>query len=491
MDKIINITVRNRIAIADPGQYIICGNEDYTAVFDFDAEWSGIDIKTARFSRKGIYTDVVFTGNTVEIPEMQNVSRVEIGVFAGDITTTPAVVRCHRSILCGGGNVHEPEPDVYAQIIKMIEEIEPGSGSGGSGEDGGYYVPTVTQVNENTIQISFAASRGGMEKVNAQTITLPSGEDGSPGENGKDGTSVIVVNVIESTEDGGSNVITFSDGHTLTVKNGSKGTDGSQGEQGIPGEKGDKGEKGDTGADGATGESGYTPVKGKDYWTDGDRAEIRDELGFSESNVLGLENGGTNATTAAKACENIGAVKKSGDTMAGALSSDGYLAAGLGQTYHGRMQGAADNVSFTMRDSNVAIVNALTMYVTHILARKSFVAPELTINRTDNDYPTLHFKSKSREVGSAFIQTEVQGTFGFYSYNRDQDNNATRYYDGYKLPSPDSNKTTNKNYDILTSKNPVTIAQGGHGATTAAGAVANLWVEIAKKIEATYNVTKK
>ena len=57
----------------------------------------------------------------------------------------------------------------------------------------------------------------------------------------------------------------------------------------IKGVKGDKGDKGDTGATGATGEQGpqgiqgpagadgadgYTPVKGKDYFTDSDKAEM-------------------------------------------------------------------------------------------------------------------------------------------------------------------------------------------------------------------------
>lgn len=42
---------------------------------------------------------------------------------------------------------------------------------------------------------------------------------------GNDGTSVTVASVSESTEDGGSNVITFSDGKTVTIKNGSKGED--------------------------------------------------------------------------------------------------------------------------------------------------------------------------------------------------------------------------------------------------------------------------
>ena len=44
---------------------------------------------------------------------------------------------------------------------------------------------------------------------------------------GKDGTSVTVKSVTESTADGGSNVVVFSDGKTLTVKNGKTGSPGS------------------------------------------------------------------------------------------------------------------------------------------------------------------------------------------------------------------------------------------------------------------------
>ena len=65
--------------------------------------------------------------------------------------------------------------------------------------------------------------------------------------------AVTPVSVTESTEDGGSNVVTFGDGTVLTVKNGSKGS------------------KGDTGA---TGADGKTPVRGTDYWTADDIAAI-------------------------------------------------------------------------------------------------------------------------------------------------------------------------------------------------------------------------
>lgn len=53
--------------------------------------------------------------------------------------------------------------------------------------------------------------------------------DGKDGVNGKDGTSVAISDITESDEDGGENVVTFSDGKTLTVKNGNKGGDGEGG----------------------------------------------------------------------------------------------------------------------------------------------------------------------------------------------------------------------------------------------------------------------
>lgn len=201
MDKIINIKVRNRIAIADPGQCIICGNEDYTAVFEFDDEWNGIETKTARFYRKNNFTDVIFTGNEVVIPEMVNVSNVKIGVFAGDMTTTPAVVRCYKSILCDGGNVAEPDPDVYAQIIKMIENIETG---GGGGVDADGITPHI--------------GANGNWYIGETDTGMPS--------RGEKGVSVTVKSVEESFEDGGINTITFSDGHTLRIRNGSGGGNG-------------------------------------------------------------------------------------------------------------------------------------------------------------------------------------------------------------------------------------------------------------------------
>ena len=47
------------------------------------------------------------------------------------------------------------------------------------------------------------------------------------GDKGEDGVSVKVTNVTESTEDGGVNRVTFSDGSVMSIRNGSKGSDGA------------------------------------------------------------------------------------------------------------------------------------------------------------------------------------------------------------------------------------------------------------------------
>ena len=80
------------------------------------------------------------------------------------------------------------------------------------------------------------------------------GSAGTNGKDGKDGTSVTVKSVSESSADGGSNVVTFSDGKTLTIRNGSKGS------------------KGDKGATGATGKTAYA------YAQDGGYAGTEEEF---------------------------------------------------------------------------------------------------------------------------------------------------------------------------------------------------------------------
>ena len=54
-----------------------------------------------------------------------------------------------------------------------------GEFDGADGSDGGYYTPTVTKPDENTMRLSFSPSKGGMPAVAETDITLPSGGSGS------------------------------------------------------------------------------------------------------------------------------------------------------------------------------------------------------------------------------------------------------------------------------------------------------------------------
>lgn len=97
-----------------------------------------------------------------------------------------------------------------------------GGGTGADGEDGGYYIPSLNSAGD----LSWTATKSDMPDV--QTVNI-------------------------------------------------------KGEKGEPGAKGDKGDKGDTGA---TGAAGYNPVRGKDYWTSADIAEIQS---YVDEAILGGE----------------------------------------------------------------------------------------------------------------------------------------------------------------------------------------------------------
>lgn len=97
----------------------------------------------------------------------------------------------------------------------------------GSKGDAGIDGESITITN-----ISMSSADAGSNVItfsDGKSITIKNGGKGSAGVDGIDGTSVTVSNVSESTTDGGSNVIAFSDGKTITIKNGSKGSNGADG----------------------------------------------------------------------------------------------------------------------------------------------------------------------------------------------------------------------------------------------------------------------
>lgn len=105
--KQVEITIRDKIArLVGKNAVIVCDNSDYIVSFDFDSEWDAYDIKTARFMWNGKYEEKVFTGTHCNIPVIKDATCVEIGVYAGNLsTTTSAIVTAKKSIL-RGSSVH-------------------------------------------------------------------------------------------------------------------------------------------------------------------------------------------------------------------------------------------------------------------------------------------------------------------------------------------------------------------------------------------------
>lgn len=80
---------------------------------------------------------------------------------------------------------------------------------------------------------------------------------------------------------------------------GETGPAGPQGERGLQGIQGVPGERGPAGADGKPGRDGYTPERGKDYYTDADKADmvaaVIEEIPTASSSAYGLVRTGTSA----------------------------------------------------------------------------------------------------------------------------------------------------------------------------------------------------
>lgn len=176
--------------------------------------------------------------------------------------------------------------------------------------------------NNTTIDAGIVVGADGKDGTN--------GTDGKDGANGTDGTSVTVASVTESTEDGGNNIITFSDGKSITIKNGSKGKDGQNGANGTDGKDGQdgtsvthswngtvltvtsksgtssadlKGEDGKDGANGKDGSNGKDGISATHSWN-GTTLTITSASGTSSANLKGADgkdgsNGkdGTNGTS--------------------------------------------------------------------------------------------------------------------------------------------------------------------------------------------------
>lgn len=135
MEKTIHITVRSRVPTITEGEEVISHNSDYEIEFEFDEEWQSA-YKTVYFvCEDGSYQAVVMSGNSCAVPMLDGEHRrIFVGVQAGAAekpsvlkTTRPCCLKVADSIAdLLGQPIPDPTPDVYQQIIAILEDIKKG-----------------------------------------------------------------------------------------------------------------------------------------------------------------------------------------------------------------------------------------------------------------------------------------------------------------------------------------------------------------------------
>lgn len=131
----IHITVRDRVPTITDGEEVISHNSDYVIEFDFDEEWTD-NYKTVYFvCEDGSHQPVVINGNACPVPVLNGEHRrIFVGVQAGSIekpsvlkTTRPCCLKVRDSIAdLLGQPIPDPTPDVYQQIMALLEDIKQG-----------------------------------------------------------------------------------------------------------------------------------------------------------------------------------------------------------------------------------------------------------------------------------------------------------------------------------------------------------------------------
>ena len=176
---------------------VICGNSDYTVVWDLDEEWTPYDTKTMRVNlADGTYQDVVFTGNTAALPVLSTPGWASVGLYAGDLHTSRAAdLRVLPSVTTPGGAPADPAEDVYAQITEKLNQliaVQPESVAQAVAD---YLTehPAVSSMRVEGGYIQFSGDGENWDNVVALAgLKGPKGDDGGTGPRGPAGSDASV-----------------------------------------------------------------------------------------------------------------------------------------------------------------------------------------------------------------------------------------------------------------------------------------------------------
>ena len=163
--------------------------------FDMDEAWSSFLSVVAQFIQGGEPKNVQVKDGYCFVPPELEVGDFELCLRGDDGESVVASVNRLTFEVCEGFDPSgetplPPSPDLYTQLIKEIdsgkkiaqsvrEDADAGLFNGERGADGGWYTPSVTQTDENTLRMDFTPSKGDMPGVEHTDIMLPDGGGGT------------------------------------------------------------------------------------------------------------------------------------------------------------------------------------------------------------------------------------------------------------------------------------------------------------------------
>lgn len=237
----------------------------------------------------------------------------------------------------------------------------------------------------------------------------------------------------------------------------------------------------------------YVRTKAKDQdWSSWQRY-------FTTADTIGIANGGTGATTKEEALTKLGAAAathehKAGDITSGKLSlANGGTGANFTdippyaiiratsnletypylyytKTNNGAFYATAENGSpkfdtlpIPQGGTGATTAPAALTNLGAVAKAGDTMTGNLTIS---NNSPTITFNETDNKSGD-----HVFNNSRHYLRAKASD---TDYYEQFRTPTPSTGLTATKSYDFLTTRDAVTIAQGGTGATTASAALTAL-----------------
>lgn len=157
--------------------------------FDMDETWSSFLSVVAQFIQGGEPKNVQVKDGYCFVPPELEVGDFELCLRGDDGESVVASVNRLTFEVCEGFDPSgetplPPSPDLYTQLIKEIDSGKKIAQSvredADSGKfNGGWYTPSVTQTDENTLRMDFTPSKGDMPDVEHTDIMLPDGGGGT------------------------------------------------------------------------------------------------------------------------------------------------------------------------------------------------------------------------------------------------------------------------------------------------------------------------